>query len=150
MYEIERGGDVTYHGPGQLMFYPILNLNYFKKDIHWFLRSLEKIAIDLLGEFGILANRVSGSTGVWLGNKKIASVGIAVKNWISYHGIAINIKRNDLENFSLIRPCGMDVKMTSLESQLHRDVQIDTIKAILINKFNSPSQNSFGAVDYND
>lgn len=131
VYEIERGGDVTYHGPGQLMIYPLINLTLVKRDIHLFLRNLEKIAIEAFAELGILTQRVSGLTGVWLGNKKIASIGIAIKNWITYHGIALNIKQDDLENFSLIRPCGMDIMMTSLEASLEGRIEFLDVKKIL-------------------
>jgi len=129
--KIERGGDVTYHGPGQLMFYPVLNLHYFKKDIHWFLRKLEDVTLQLLAEFGISGRRIPGATGAWVENKKIASIGITVRKWITFHGLAINIKKDDLDNFSLIRPCGMDIMMTSLESALRREVEIAQIKEIL-------------------
>lgn len=131
VYEIERGGDVTYHGPGQLMVYPLINLTLVKRDIHLFLRNLEKIAIEAFAELGTLSQRVSGLTGVWLGNKKIASIGIAIKNWITYHGIALNIKQDDLENFSLIRPCGMDIMMTSLEESLEGRIEFLDVKKIL-------------------
>lgn len=135
VYEIERGGDVTYHGPGQLTVYPIFNLNYFKKDIHLFLRQLEEVTIDLLSDLGIRALRYPGLTGVWIGQKKIASIGIAIKNWITFHGLSINIKKNDLENFRLIKPCGMDIEMTSLETELDREIEIDNLKGNLIHKF---------------
>lgn len=128
---IERGGDATYHGPGQAVMYPVLNLNHFRRDIHWFLRSLEEVGIKLLSEFGVSGKRIPGATGVWIENKKIASVGITVKNWITYHGLAINIKKDDLDNFSLIRPCGMDIIMTSLESVLGREIEISQINKIL-------------------
>jgi lipoyl(octanoyl) transferase len=138
-YEIERGGDVTYHGPGQLTAYPIFDLHYFKKDLNFFLRYLEQVVIDLLGDFGIKGERLNGLTGVWVKEgeawSKIASIGISVKNWITFHGVSINIKKDDLVNFSLIRPCGMDIKMTSLESLLERDIEIDSLKDNLINKF---------------
>ena len=135
-YEIERGGDVTYHGPGQLIAYPIFNLNYLKKDIHFFLRQLEEVAIDLLSGFGVTGLRRPGLTGVWVGKQKIASIGIAIKNWITFHGVSINVKENDLENFRFIRPCGMDIEMTSLEIEIGRDIGIETIKENLITKFN--------------
>ena len=131
VYEIERGGDVTYHGPGQLMIYPVINLTLVKRDIHLFLRNLEKIAIETFAGLGVLTQRASGLTGVWLGNKKIASIGIAIKNWITYHGIALNIKQDDLENFSLIRPCGMDIMMTSLEASIEKEVEFSEVKEIL-------------------
>src|SRR3989338_389992 len=135
LYEIERGGDVTYHGPGQLIAYPIFNLNYLKKDIHLFLRQLEWLAIDFLSDFGIKGLRHEGLTGVWIDKNKVASIGIAIRDWITFHGISINIKQDDLDNFSLIKPCGMDIEMTSLESALNRGVEIDNTKNNLIEKF---------------
>lgn len=134
IYEIERGGDVTYHGPGQLCVYPIVNLNYFKKDAHWFLRSLESLLLEVLAEFGIQAETRAGLTGVWIGEKKIASIGIAIKNWITFHGISLNIKRDDLANFSLIRPCGLDIIMTSMDNILGNELGIDKVKEALIKK----------------
>lgn len=135
LYNIERGGDATYHGPGQLTVYPLLNLRYFKKDIHWFLRKLESLAISSLADFNLRVSRVEGFTGAWIGNKKIASIGIAIKHWVTYHGLSINIKRDDLDNFDLIRPCGMDIKVTSLEEALGRKVEIADVKLSLLDKF---------------
>lgn len=135
IYEIERGGDITYHGPGQLIAYPIFNLNYLKKDIHLFLRKLEEVVIDFLSDFGIKGLRHSGLTGVWIDKQKIASIGIAIKNWITFHGVSINIKKEDLVNFQLIKPCGMDIEMTSLETILKKDIGIDEIKKNFICKF---------------
>lgn len=134
-YEIERGGDVTYHGPGQLVVYPIFNLSYFKRDIHLFLRKLEEIAIQILSVFGISGARKTGLSGVWVGESKIASIGIAIKNWITYHGLALNIKSDDLINFSLIRPCGRDIIMTSLESLLKRKIGIERIKEMMVGRW---------------
>jgi lipoate-protein ligase B len=134
-YEIDRGGDITYHGPGQITAYPIFNLCLIKKDIHFFLRFLEEIVLSLLDYLGVKGKRYPGLTGIWVGRQKIASIGIAIKNWISFHGLSINIKKNDLDNFRLVRPCGMDIKMTSLESVLSREINIDTIKLALIHKF---------------
>jgi lipoate-protein ligase B len=134
-YEIDRGGDITYHGPGQITAYPIFNLCLIKKDIHFFLRFLEEIVLSLLDDLGVKGKRYPGLTGIWVGRQKIASIGIAIKNWISFHGLSINIKKNDLDNFRLVRPCGMDIKMTSLESVLSREINIDTIKLALIHKF---------------
>jgi len=135
VYEIERGGDVTYHGPGQLTVYPIFNLAYLKKDIHLFLRQLEGLAIDCLSDFGIKGLRYKGLTGVWIDKRKVASIGIAIRNWITFHGMSINIKKDDLHNFSLIKPCGMDIEMTSLETILGKSIEIGQIKEILIRKF---------------
>ncbi len=135
MYKIERGGDITYHGPGQLTAYPVLNLGNFKKDIHFFLRQLEEVAIKFLSAFGVKGLRHKGLTGVWIGQQKIASVGIAIRNWITFHGISINIKKGDLNNFNLIRPCGMDIEMTSLETVSGEDIEIGYAKEIFIDKF---------------
>jgi len=135
MHEIERGGDVTYHGPGQLIAYPIFNLNYLKKDIHLFLRQLEGLVIDFLSDFGIKGLRYKGLTGVWIDKKKVASIGIAIRNWITFHGMSINIKKDDLDNFSLIKPCGMDIEMTSLETVLGKNIEIGQTKEVFIHKF---------------
>lgn len=130
--EVERGGDVTYHGPGQLTAYPVINLNYFKKDLHWFLRALEEAVIDSLSQIGISCGRRFGLTGVWVGEKKVASIGICVRNWITFHGLSLNVKEDDLNNFGLIRPCGMDVKMTCLESILGKEIGFNEVKTKLI------------------
>lgn len=135
IYGIERGGDVTYHGPGQLCIYPIINLSYFKKDINWFLRRLETLLLETLSEFGISAQRLAGLTGIWVGKKKIASIGIAIKNWITFHGMSLNIKRDDLANFSLLRPCGKDIIMTSMETVLDSEVKIDKVKEVLMRRW---------------
>ena len=102
VYPADRGGDVTYHGPGQLVVYPLFNLEFFRKDLHYFLRFLEETVIAVLSEFGINGSSREGLTGVWVEGKKISSIGIKVRNWISYHGLALNVKNEDLDNFSLI------------------------------------------------
>ena len=137
VYAIERGGDVTYHGPGQLTIYPVFDLNYFGRDIHSFLRFLEEVVIDFLAEFGIYAMRRAGLTGVWLNTEKIASIGISVKNWISFHGLSINVTSDDLDNFRFIRPCGINIKMTSMETLLKEKPSLEILKEIIINKFKS-------------
>ncbi len=134
-YRIERAGDVTYHGPGQLTAYPVFNLNYFKKDIRWFLRQLEEVVIRLLSDFKIIAARKPGLTGVWVGEDKITSIGITVKNWVTYHGISTVVKKADLDNFGLIRPCGMDIGITSLETVLAKDIAMEEVKEKLAVKF---------------
>ncbi len=148
VYETERGGGVTYHGPGQLIAYPIFNLARLKKDIHWFLRELEHIVIDLLATFGIQAKKNPDLTGVWLEKGKISSIGIAIKHWITFHGLSINLKKDDLDNFQLIRPCGMDIRMTSLESELNKEVDIEEVKKELIVKFKEIF--NFTSVRYTD
>ena len=110
---VTRGGDVTLHLPGQLVVYPIFDLRLLGRDLHSFLRGLERAAVLLLRSYGIGAETKSGLTGVWSGNKKIASIGIAVSHWIAYHGMSINVAC-DLNLFSLIRPCGQDIMMTSI------------------------------------
>ena len=135
IYAVERGGDVTYHGPGQLIAYPVFNLNYFKKDIHWFLRYLEDLIIRCLNESGVKGERAAGLTGVWVGKSKIASIGIAIRNWITFHGLSINVKSSDLTNFSLIRPCGMDIMITSIESEAGRAVGIGEFKRKFVGLF---------------
>jgi len=134
VYEIERGGDVTYHGPGQLTAYPIFNLAHLKKDIHFYLRLLEETVIDTLSSLGIYGNTSFGLTGVWVAARKIASIGIAIKNWITFHGVSINIKEADLANFSLIRSCDMDIEMTSVESVIGREIAIEEVKQIFSDK----------------
>ncbi|XP_020596358.1 plastidial lipoyltransferase 2-like [Phalaenopsis equestris] len=107
LYQTERGGEVTYHGPGQLVMYPIVNLRCHKMDIHWYLRSLEEVVIrTLFTTFSVKASRIEGLTGVWVGNKKLAAIGIRVSRWITYHGLALNVS-TDLAPFQHIIPCGI-------------------------------------------
>ena len=117
VFEVERGGDVTYHGPGQLVGYPILDLNGYKKDLHWYLRTLEQALIVALGQLGIPAECHPGLTGVWTRGRKIASIGIHVKQWVTWHGFALNVT-TDLSDFARIVPCGIPgVVMTSVERE---------------------------------
>lgn len=112
--EVERGGDVTWHGPGQLVGYPILDLQQLRPDLHYYLRQVEEVLIVALGQLGIDAERNPGFTGVWTGGRKIASIGIHVRHWVTSHGFALNVT-NDLQDFGLIVPCGISgVEMTSL------------------------------------
>jgi lipoyl(octanoyl) transferase len=118
--EVERGGDVTYHGPGQLVGYPIIRLTEHREDLHWYLRSLEASLILALGRLGVESERRPGLTGVWTGGRKIASIGIHVKQWVTFHGFALNVT-TDLSAFDLIVPCGIDgVVMTNLAEELRR------------------------------
>jgi lipoyl(octanoyl) transferase len=118
--EVERGGDVTYHGPGQLVGYPILQLREHREDLHWYLRQLEATLIAALGELGVAAERNPGLTGVWTSGRKIASLGIHVKQWVTFHGFALNVS-TDLRGFDLIVPCGIEgVTMTSVAAELGR------------------------------
>ncbi len=119
VFETERGGDVTFHGPGQLVGYPIIDLTRHKPDLHWYLRTLEQALIDALAGIGIAAERNPGYTGVWTreGSRKIASIGIHVKQWVTWHGFALNVT-TDLTEFQRIVPCGIPgVEMTSIERE---------------------------------
>ena len=118
VHEVERGGDVTWHGPGQLVGYPIVDLRRMREDLHWYLRSLEDALIDALESLGIPADRNPGYTGVWTAGRKIASMGVHVKRWVTLHGFALNVV-NDLSGFDLIVPCGIrQVVMTSVAEEL--------------------------------
>lgn len=119
VYRTERGGEVTYHGPGQLVMYPIINLRNHKMDLHWYLRALEEVVIRVLSStFSIKASRLEGFTGVWVGDKKVAAIGIRVSQWITYHGLALNVT-SDLTPFQSIVPCGI------------RNRQVGSIKGLL-------------------
>jgi lipoyl(octanoyl) transferase len=118
--EVERGGDVTYHGPGQLVGYPIVDLREHRRDLHWYLRGLEDALAVALDRMGIEAGRNPGLTGVWTAGRKIASIGIHVKQWVTFHGFALNVS-TDLSPFDLIVPCGIrNVVMTSVAEELLR------------------------------
>ena len=136
IYEVERGGDVTYHGYGQLVGYPIMDLTQRGKDIRRHVRGLETTLIQTLDHFGISAQRIEGRTGVWIGEqKKIASIGVAVRSWITFHGFALNVS-TDLSCFSTINPCGYDSGvMTSMTDQLGRQVSISEVKEPLARAF---------------
>lgn len=118
VFEVERGGDVTLHAPGQLVGYPVLDLNGWRPDLHWYLRQLEETLIRGLGTLGIVAERHPGKTGVWTQGRKIASIGIHVKQWVTFHGFALNVS-TDLSLFDWIVPCGIPgVTMTSITREL--------------------------------
>ncbi len=135
VYDIDRGGDITYHGPGQIVGYPIINLEEWQKDTHKYLRALEEVIMRTCGEFGIEAGRNNLYTGVWIGSRKIAAIGIKVSRWITMHGFAFNIN-TDLKLFNGIIPCGINDKdVTSLERELGTKQQINLVKEILLDKF---------------
>jgi lipoate-protein ligase B len=135
VYEIERGGDVTYHGPGQLTGYPIIDLRNYKKDVHWYLRQLEEVIIRVLAEYDIIGERVEKYTGVWVGGEKIAAIGVAVKRWVTYHGFAFNINP-DLSHFKLINPCGItDKEVTSLIKILGYNVSMEEVEDKVVSAF---------------
>jgi lipoate-protein ligase B len=118
VYEVERGGDVTFHGPGQLVGYPIVDLRRHKQDLHWYLRQLEEALIRAVGEYGITGERNAAYTGVWTAGRKLASIGVHAREWVTWHGFALNVT-TDLAFFDLIVPCGIQaVTMTSVEREL--------------------------------
>ncbi len=124
---IDRGGQVTLHAPGQLVVYPILDLKKHGKDLKQYLHDLEEAAIEFLQGYGILSSRNPGKTGVWVGPKKIVSIGVGAKKWVAFHGLGINIS-TDLELFRLIDPCGLGVQMTSVENILSKPVDFNEAK----------------------
>ncbi|MFL5639375.1 MAG: lipoyl(octanoyl) transferase LipB [Gemmatimonadaceae bacterium] len=118
LFEVERGGDVTFHGPGQLVGYPIIDLKRHRQDLHWYLRRIEEALINTLADYGIPGERNSAYTGVWTRGKKIASIGVHARDWVTWHGFALNVT-TDLSYFDLIIPCGIDgVVMTSIAREL--------------------------------
>lgn len=118
LFEVERGGDVTFHGPGQLVGYPIVDLTEHKRDLHWYLRQVEEVIIRAVAGLGVKAERKAGKTGVWTRGRKLASIGVHARQWVTWHGFALNVTTN-LSYFDLMVPCGIaDVVMTSVEREL--------------------------------
>jgi lipoate-protein ligase B len=118
LFEVERGGDVTFHGPGQLVGYPIVDLKRHRQDLHWFLRQVEEALIHGLAPFGIAGERAAGLTGVWTRGRKLASIGVHARDWVTWHGFALNVT-TDLSYFDLMVPCGIaEVRMTSVALEL--------------------------------
>jgi lipoate-protein ligase B len=131
----DRGGDVTYHGPGQIILYPIFDLRQDKKDLHLYLRKLEEVVISSLRDnFGLNAHRKGGLTGVWVGPYKVASIGIGVRHWVAYHGLSLNVKA-DKAYFSLIKSCGLDVPMASINDFFDDDVTMESVRDMLVENF---------------
>jgi lipoate-protein ligase B len=136
VFNIERGGDITFHGPGQLVGYPILDLSNYKKSVSWYMRTLEQVLIDTLIEFKIIAQRNDGLTGVWVGDEKIAALGVRISRWVTMHGFALNVNP-DLSFYDGIIPCGIfDHGVTSMEQLLGETQNNDNVKNIVIEKFN--------------
>jgi lipoyl(octanoyl) transferase len=133
VYDIDRGGDITYHGPGQIVGYPIFNLNNWKKDTHKYLRALEEILIQTCADYGLAAKRNTKYTGVWIEDRKIGAIGIKVSRWISMHGFAFNVN-TDLSLYNGIIPCGINDKgVTSLKKELSRETDIQEVKSKILN-----------------
>jgi lipoyl(octanoyl) transferase len=132
---VDRGGDITYHGPNQLVVYPILDLNQHEKDLHHYLRQLEEVVIFALRKLGLTATRKEGLTGVWLQDEKVCAIGVKVSRWITMHGLALNINP-DLSYFSKIIPCGIrDKKVTSLQKHIDQDISVDSVLKLLCEGF---------------
>ncbi len=135
VYHIERGGDVTYHGPGQVVGYPILDLHNYRLSVSWYMRSLEEVLIRLLVGYGLSAQRKPGLTGVWIGDKKIAALGVRLSRWVTMHGFALNVN-TDLSYYRGIIPCGIfEYGVTSLEQCLGSPQDMAAVKKHLIQEF---------------
>ena len=139
---VDRGGDITYHGPGQLVGYPLLDLHAYTRDLHWYLRCLEEVIIRVLGEFHVSGSRLEGYTGVWVGGEKICAIGIKASRWITMHGFALNVT-TDLSFYDRIIPCGIfDRGVTSLQAVLGSAPPLETVESAVVRAF----AEVFGAV----
>ncbi len=134
-YETTRGGDITYHGPGQIVGYPIIHLGEGNRDVRKYVAKLEEVLIRAVGEYGISATRADGKRGIWVGNEKIAAIGVRIARWVTSHGFALNVNTN-LEHFRLITPCGIQgCAVTSISQQIGRSVSTDEVREVLAHKF---------------
>lgn len=135
LFHIERGGDITFHGPGQLVAYPIIDLHHYKMSISWYMRSLEEVIIRSLNRFGISGERKDGLTGVWAGDEKIAALGVRISRWVTMHGFALNVN-TDLTYYDSIIPCGIfDYGITSMEKVLGNEQEMSDLKKVLVSVF---------------
>ena len=135
LFEVERGGDITFHGPGQLVAYPIIDLNARERDLHRYLRYLENIVSSTLSDLGLDAGIKQGLTGVWVNDHKLAAIGVAVSRWITYHGVALNVN-TDLDYFELIKPCGITkYPVGSISSMLGKEIDLQEVADLLTNNF---------------
>ncbi|MBL4770051.1 MAG: lipoyl(octanoyl) transferase LipB [Planctomycetes bacterium] len=133
--EVERGGEATYHGPGQLVAYPILFLEEGNRDLHKYLRKLEQVVLNLLKSYGVEGRRVEGKTGVWIGDQKVASIGVAVRRWVTWHGIALNVT-TDLDAFRGFKPCGLESGvMTRLADHTQKQVDLSGVMDDFVTRF---------------
>jgi lipoyl(octanoyl) transferase len=135
LFETGRGGDVTYHGPGQLVGYPILELPKDRRDVHRYVRDLEEVLIQAVSDFGVAATRIPGLTGIWVGNEKLAAIGVRISRWVTSHGFALNVS-TDLSRFDLIVPCGIaDKGVTSMERLLGRPMATADVHDAVVRAF---------------
>ncbi|MGK7951156.1 MAG: lipoyl(octanoyl) transferase LipB [Xenococcaceae cyanobacterium] len=145
LYRTERGGEVTYHCPGQLVGYPILNLRYYQQDLHWYLRQLEEVIIRVLANYGLTGHRLAGLTGVWLEGKKVAAIGIKVRRWITMHGFALNVCP-DLTGFEQIVPCGIEDKPVGSLAQFIPHLTVEQVRKDISLAFAKVFQVSFTTI----
>lgn len=132
--KVDRGGDITFHGFGQLVAYPIFDLRNYIKDIRFFIKSLESILGFVVSEYGLVADKGNNHTGLWVDGKKVGFIGIGISDWITYHGVSINANV-DLKYFSMIKPCGIDnLEVSSLQKILNRDIDLKSLKDLFIEK----------------
>ena len=142
IFQIERGGDVTFHGPGQLVGYPILDLHNYKKSVNWYMRSLEQVIINTLLKYGIKGERKEDLTGVWVKDKKIAAFGVRISRWVTMHGFALNVNTN-MQYYEGIIPCGiLEFGVTSMEKLLSHEVNMKDVKNTLISSFKNVFMNN--------
>lgn len=134
LHQIERGGEVTYHCPGQIVGYPILNLQHYQKDLHWYLRQLEEVIIRVLAHYDLAGERIDGFTGVWVEGHKVAAIGIKVSRWITMHGFALNVCA-DLAGFQAIVPCGIADKPVANLAQWRSGLTVAEVQAIVVQEF---------------
>ncbi|MGB5634377.1 MAG: lipoyl(octanoyl) transferase LipB [Waterburya sp.] len=139
IHRIERGGEVTYHAPGQLVGYPIINLRYYQQDLHWYLRQLEAVIINTLAKYGLSAYRIPGFTGVWLEGKKIAAIGIKVRRWITMHGFALNVCP-DMSGFKRIIPCGIADKPIGSLAEFIPNLTVEKVRGNVVRSFSEVFQ----------
>ncbi|MYC83244.1 MAG: lipoyl(octanoyl) transferase LipB [Acidobacteria bacterium] len=147
VYPAGRGGDITFHGPGQLVVYPVLDLKAWHRDIHRYLRTLERCLVEMLSDFGIPSETLPGATGVWVEGRKIGAIGVRTSSWVTSHGLALNVN-TDLRYFDLIVPCGLVGRgVTSMAAQLGRSLELSEVRSCLIYHFARVFGRSFRVVD---
>lgn len=134
VFEAGRGGDVTYHGPGQIVGYPIIDLNPDRRDVHRYVRDIEEVLIRVAADFGIVAGRVEGLTGVWVGNEKLAAIGVRIQRWVTSHGFALNVSTN-LDDFNLIVPCGISDRGVTSFARLGLTLTREQVEARVVAQF---------------
>ncbi|MBE9064636.1 lipoyl(octanoyl) transferase LipB [cf. Phormidesmis sp. LEGE 11477] len=149
IHRVERGGEVTYHAPGQVVGYPILNLRQHRMDLHWYLRQLEEVIILVLAEYGLKGDRIPGMTGVWVNGYKLAAIGIKVSRWITMHGFALNVCP-DMSGFERIVPCGLEGKSVGAMAQFIPDIRLSEVQQTLIKRFERVFGLAFQPVSVSD